>query len=246
VTLTPAFPAGPGARLFGDTGFVTQCNRRRLGGSWPARLLRLLAVGPRLLGQALARLASSFSPEDDGYIDGGNRRQHSQYDNDADRRADQVQRDGEDCAADQTEHGKPQPQGKSTGSWRCAADPGHGVVVARQASAKSTLTIRPIAALLVITDHILRVVRETTTARGGRGGRSTPPSSSRARDTALSESESVYMSVCVWTCRGGRVHLVHRVSAVLLAARQASPSFSLVAAVILLGWTLAGSPGIFG
>jgi hypothetical protein len=33
---------------------------------------------------------------------------------------------------------------------------------------------------------------------------------------------------------------------VLLRNAQASPSFSLVSLVILLGWTLDGSPGIFG
>jgi hypothetical protein len=33
---------------------------------------------------------------------------------------------------------------------------------------------------------------------------------------------------------------------VLLRNTQARPSFSLVSLVILLGWTLDGSPGIFG
>ena len=54
-----------------------------------------------------ARLSSSFTPEDDRYVDDGDRRQSQQYDDEADRCIYQVQPDCEGCAADQTKYGKP-------------------------------------------------------------------------------------------------------------------------------------------
>jgi hypothetical protein len=59
------------------------------------------------LSSASARLSSSFTSEDDCYVDDGDRRQREQHDYEADRRIDQVQPDREGCADDQTKHGKP-------------------------------------------------------------------------------------------------------------------------------------------
>jgi len=57
--------------------------------------------------RASAGLSSSFTSEDDRYVDDGDRRQGQQHDYEADRRIDQVQPDREGCTNDQTKHGKP-------------------------------------------------------------------------------------------------------------------------------------------
>jgi hypothetical protein len=56
---------------------------------------------------ASARLSSSFAPEDDRYVDYGDRRQRQQHGYEADRRIDQVHPNREGCADHKTKHGKP-------------------------------------------------------------------------------------------------------------------------------------------
>jgi hypothetical protein len=66
-----------------------------------------IETGAISLSRALARLSSSFTPEDDRYVNDRNRRQHHEHDDKADRRIDQVRPDRASRANDQTKHGKP-------------------------------------------------------------------------------------------------------------------------------------------
>ena len=106
-----------------------------------------------------ARLSSSFASEDDRNIDDGGRGHRQQHDHEADRRIDQVQPDREGGADDETKHGKPEPQGKCAGGWRCPADTGGGVVVAGQALVIPALPVGFLAPPL-IADHTLTIPRQ--------------------------------------------------------------------------------------
>jgi hypothetical protein len=106
--------------------------------------------------RASARFSSSFTSDDDRYVDDRNRGQHHQHDDEADRSIDQVRPDRPGCANDQTKPGKPQPQCKRTDGRRRAADPGRGVVISGQPSAKPALSVGFLAPWL-LGDHSLKI-----------------------------------------------------------------------------------------
>ena len=76
------------------------------------------------------RLTSTFTADNDRYVDDCDRRQQQQHERKDDWRTDHVHPDREGCAQDQTEHSKPEPQRESANGWRGASDPRGGVVVA--------------------------------------------------------------------------------------------------------------------
>jgi hypothetical protein len=138
-----------------EVGFTSGLTSRSMISSKPSADPMSVVVYAGL-SSASARLSSSFTSEDDCYVDDGDRRQRKQHDYEADRRIDQVQPDREGCADDQTKHGKPYPQGKSAGGWRCAADPCRGVVVAGQPPVIPALSVESLAPSL-IGDHSLKI-----------------------------------------------------------------------------------------
>jgi hypothetical protein len=143
------------AILAGRLGFTSGRTSRSMISSKPSADPMSVVVYARF-SLASAWLSPSFTSEDDCYVDDGDRCQRKQHDYEADRRIDQVQPDREGCADDQTNHGKPYPQGKSAGGWRCAADPCRGVVVARQPPVIPALSVGSLAPSL-IGDHSLKI-----------------------------------------------------------------------------------------